>query len=156
VLEDGVLGMTTCMTQAEELDVDGFVALLNEDLGTEYQSIVQYINHIATITGAEFLGVIDELKLHLGQELAHAQVLAEQVSFLGGEPATTVPAVERASDSRLALKADLRLETNQLDRYRLRFTQANELNLADVAEALRPLLQQTQEHVRDLQAALGD
>jgi bacterioferritin len=54
------------------------------------------------------------------------------------------------------LKADLRLETNQLERYRLRFTQANELNLADVAEALRPLLQQTQEHVRDLQAALGD
>jgi bacterioferritin len=148
--------MTTCMTQAEELDVEGFVALLNEDLGTEYQSIVQYINHIATITGAEFLGVIDELKLHLGQELSHAQVLAEQVSFLGGEPATTVPAVERASDSRLALKADLRLETNQLERYRLRFTQANELNLADVAEALRPLLQQTQEHVRDLQAALGD
>ena len=148
--------MTTCMTQAEELDVERFVALLNEDLGTEYQSIVQYINHIATITGAEFLGVIDELKLHLGQELSHAQVLAEQVSFLGGEPATTVPAVERASDSRLALKADLRLETNQLERYRLRFTQANELNLADVAEALRPLLQQTQEHVRDLQAALGD
>jgi len=144
------------MTQAEELDVERFVALLNEDLGTEYQSIVQYINHIATITGVEFLGVIDELKLHLGQELSHAQVLAEQVSFLGGEPATTVPAVERASDSRLALKADLRLETNQLERYRLRFTQANELNLADVAEALRPLLQQTQEHVRDLQAALGD
>ena len=148
--------MTTCMTQAEELGVERFVALLNEDLGTEYQSIIQYINHIATITGAEFLGVIDELKLHLGQELSHAQVLAEQVSFLGGEPATTVPAVERASDSRLALKADLRLETNQLERYRLRFTQANELNLADVAEALRPLLQQTQEHVRDLQAALGD
>ena len=148
--------MTTCMTQAEELGVERFVALLNEDLGTEYQSIIQYINHMATITGAEFLGVIDELKLHLGQELSHAQVLAEQVSFLGGEPATTVPAVERASDSRLALKADLRLETNQLERYRLRFTQANELNLADVAEALRPLLQQTQEHVRDLQAALGD
>src|ERR1039458_5924925 len=128
--------MTTCMTQAEELDVERFVALLNEDLGTEYQSIIQYINHIATITGAEFLGVIDELKLHLGQELSHAQVLAEQVSFLGGEPATTVPAVERASDSRLALRSDLRLETNQLERYRLRFTQANELNLADVAEAL--------------------
>jgi bacterioferritin len=30
-----------------------------------------------------------------------------------------------------------------------------ELGLADVAEALRPLLEQTQEHVRDLQTALG-
>jgi bacterioferritin len=88
--------------------------------------------------------------------LSHAQVLAEQVSFLGGEPATTVPSVERASDSRNALKADLRLETDQLERYRQRFAQANELNLADVAEALRPLLEQTQEHVRDLRTALGD
>jgi bacterioferritin len=30
-----------------------------------------------------------------------------------------------------------------------------DLGLADVAEALRPLLEQTQEHVRDLQTALG-
>src|ERR1700728_4241607 len=142
------------MTSAD-LDREHFIALLNEDLGTEYQSIVQYTNHIATITGAEYLSIIDELKIHLGQELSHAQILAEQVSFLGGEPATTVPAVERSSESRLALQADLRLETDQLERYRQRFAQANQLELADVAEALRPLLEQTQEHVRDLQTALG-
>src|ERR1700728_4027127 len=118
------------MTSAD-LDREHFIALLNEDLGTEYQSIVQYTNHIATITGAEFLSIIDELKIHLGQELSHAQILAEQVSFLGGDPTATVPAAERASDSRLALQADLRLELSQLERYRERFSQANELNLAD-------------------------
>src|SRR5579862_9138415 len=122
------------------MDTESFVALLNEDLQTEYQSIVQYINHIATITGAEFLSIIDELKVHLGQELIHAQTLAEQVSFLGGEPATTVPRAERDADSAAALRADLRLETNQLERYRERVAQANDLQLADVAEALRPLL----------------
>jgi bacterioferritin len=143
------------MTKTPDVDTEKFIALLNEDLGTEYQSIVQYINHIATVTGAEFLSIIDELKVHLTQELTHAQILAEQVSFLGGEPAVTVPPVERASDSRRALQADLRLESDQLDRYRQRFAQANELQLADVAEALRPLLEQTQEHVRDLQTALG-
>jgi bacterioferritin len=138
------------------MDTESFVSLLNEDLQTEYQSIVQYINHIATITGAEFLSIIGELKVHLGQELIHAQTLADQVSFLGGMPATTVTAVETAADSRAALAADLRLESSQLDRYRERFTQANELGLADVAEALRPLLEQTQEHVRDLKTALGE
>jgi bacterioferritin len=137
------------------MDREAFVDLLNEDLQTEYQSIVQYISHIATVTGAEFLSVIDELKIHLGQELTHAQILAEQVSFLGGQPSTTVARVEKASDSRGALSADLRLESDQLERYRQRFAQANELGLADVAEALRPLLEQTQEHVRDLQTALG-
>ena len=48
------------------------------------------------------------------------------------------------------------MATDQLERYRQRFAQANALELADVAEALRPLLEQTQEHVRDLQMALGD
>jgi bacterioferritin len=147
------------MTPAPDLDVEKFIALLNEDLGTEYQSIVQYTNHIAAITGAEFSSIVGELKTHVSQELSHAEILATQVSFLGGEPATTVPTVERANDSRQALQADLRLEIEQLERYRERFGQANDLNLADVAdvaEALRPLLEQTQEHVRDLQMALGD
>jgi hypothetical protein len=38
------------------------------------------------------------------------------------------------------------LEQRQLDRYRQRVTEANDLGLPDVAEALRPLLQQTQDH----------
>jgi bacterioferritin len=137
------------------MDTEAFVAALNEDLETEFQSIVQYVNHIAIISGAEYLSVIDELKVHLQQELSHTQILAEQVAFLGGTPTTTVGSVQATEDSRSALAADLRLETDQLERYRERFAQANELGLADVAEALRPLLEQTQEHVRDLQTALG-
>ena len=136
------------------MDKESFIEALNEDLQTEYQSIVQFINHIATVTGAEFLSTIAELKVHVSQELNHAQILAEQISFLGGSPATAVPEVETAS-GRDALTADLRLEESQLDRYRNRFSQAMDLGLADVAEALRPLLEQTQEHVRDLQTALG-
>lgn len=136
------------------MDKESFIDALNEDLGTEYQSIVQYIRHIATVTGAEFLSTIDELKVHVSQELNHAQILAEQIAFLGGAPATAVPEVDTAT-GRDALAADLRLEESQLERYRTRFAQAMDLGLADVAEALRPLLEQTQEHVRDLQTALG-
>ncbi len=136
------------------MDKESFLDALNEDLQTEYQSIVQYISHIATVTGAEFLSTIDELKVHVSQELNHAQILAEQIAFLGGTPPTTVPAVESQS-GRDALAADLRLEETQLERYRNRFSQAMDLGLADVAEALRPLLEQTQEHVRDLRTALG-
>jgi bacterioferritin len=136
------------------MDKGKFLDLLNEDLRTEYQSVVQYISHIATVTGAEFLSVVDELKVHVSQELSHAQILAEQIAFLGGIPSTRVPDVDGTS-GREALVADLRLEESQLERYRERFGQALDLGLADVAEALRPLLEQTQEHVRDLQTALG-
>lgn len=136
------------------MDRETLTEALNGDLESEYQSIVQYISHIATVTGAEFLSVIDELKVHLSQELNHAQILAEQIAFLDATPSTAVPKVDLTT-GREALAADLRLEQNQLERYRERFGQAMELGLADVAEALRPLLEQTQEHVRDLQTALG-
>jgi bacterioferritin len=140
------------------LETTEFVEALNGDLETEFQSIIQYINHIALLKGAEYLSIIDELKIHLGQELTHATVLAEQVAFLGGEPSTRVATVVPAKpddDASTALKADLKLERDQLDRYRERFSQANELGLADVAEAIRPLLEQTQEHVRDLETVVG-
>jgi bacterioferritin len=140
------------------LETTEFVESLNGDLETEFQSIIQYINHIALLKGAEYLSIIDELKIHLSQELTHATVLAEQVAFLGGEPSTRVTAVTPAKagdDASTALRADLSLERNQLDRYRERFAQANDLGLADVAEAIRPLLEQTQEHVRDLETVVG-
>jgi bacterioferritin len=137
------------------MDNDDLIKLLNQDLEMEFQSIVQYVQHVATISGAEYASTVDELKIHLTQELAHATALAEQISFLGGEPSTHVPDITTAPDSRRALEADLALETQQLEHYRERVQQANEVGLADVAEALRPLLTETQEHVRDLSTALG-
>ena len=137
------------------MDQEKFIDLLNEDLSTEYQSIVQYNLHISTVTSPEFVSTIDELTKHLSQELNHARVLAAQVSFLGGEPTTVVRDVPETTDSRSALEADLPLEREQLDRYRERFAQATELGLAEGGEAFRPLLEQTQEHVQDLLTALG-
>ena len=137
------------------MDHDDLIKLLNQDLEMEFQSIVQYVQHVATATGAEFTGTVAELRTHLGQELAHATVLAEQVDFLGGAPATAVPTVTALTDTRSALEADLDLEERQLERYRERVAQATDLGLIDVAEALKPLLTETQEHVRDLKTALG-
>lgn len=138
------------------MDTEAFIALLNEDLESEYRSIVQYVQHAATIKGAEYLSIIEELKEHLGQELNHASTLAEQIDFLGGVPSVRVPEVPVATDGADALRLDLELEKEQLRRYRERVEQAQELGLSDVAEALRPLLQQTQDHVMDLQTALGE
>lgn len=137
------------------MDTEAFVDQLNEDLELEYQSIVQYVQHIATVKGAEFLSTLEELAVHVKQELDHALTLARQVDFLGGTPSTRVPEIPSVSDARAALGADLELEESQLERYRERVEQAESLSLPDVAESLAPLLEQTQEHVRDLRAALG-
>jgi bacterioferritin len=137
------------------MDEQQLVQLMNEDLGTEYRSIVQYTQHVATLKGLEVQSVLTELRQHLTQELNHAIVLAEQIDFLGGVPTVEVPPVPSATDSQHALELDLELEEQQLLRYRERIEQAQALALPDVAEALRPLLEQTQEHVRDLRSALG-
>jgi bacterioferritin len=131
------------------------IDLLNDDLGTEYRSIVQYVQHIATIKGAQYQALIGELRKHVVQELDHAMALADQIDFLGGTPTVSVPTIPNEPDEDAALRLDLDLEEGQLKRYRERIEQANVMNLPDVAEALRPLLSQTQDHVMDLRTALG-
>ena len=59
------------------VDNNEFVDLLNSDLATEFQSMVQYIQHIAVVTGAEYMNTVAELRTHLTQELQHATTLAE-------------------------------------------------------------------------------
>ncbi|HEY2670559.1 MAG TPA: ferritin-like domain-containing protein [Rugosimonospora sp.] len=138
------------------MDKKEFVELLNKDLSTEYQSIVQYTQHIATIKGAQYQALIEELRKHVAQGLNHAMTLADQVDFLGGVPTVAVPDTVSEPDDDAALRQDLDLETAQLQRYRDRVAQAQELGLPDVAEALKPLLTQTQDHVMDLRTALGE
>jgi bacterioferritin len=149
------LDPTVANVDEQRLTREELIAALNEDLSSELQSIAQYVQHVAMISGAEYTSTVDELKVHITQEVAHASTLAEQVAFLGGTPETTARPVPPFSDSKGALESDLALEVEQLDRYRDRVRQANDLGLVDVAEALRPLLTETQEHVRDLQSALG-
>ena len=137
------------------MDTSTFIDLLNGDLASEFQSIVQYTQHSATIKGPEYGAIVGEISAHLGQELEHASVLARQIDFLGGTPTVLVPQAPDCPDGATALKADLDLEERQLHRYRDRVAQAAELGLPDVAEARRPLLAQTQDHVVDLRDALG-
>jgi bacterioferritin len=51
------------------MDTSTFIERLNEDLGTEYQPIVQYIQHIAMIKGPEYHVITEELANHVAQEL---------------------------------------------------------------------------------------
>lgn len=81
-----------------------------------------------------------------------ARTLANQIDFLGGTPTVAVPPVPDSPDGASALRSDLDLEERQVDRYRQRVKEAMELGLPDVAEALRPLLEQTQDHVSELRA----
>lgn len=142
------------MVKAGNMDRIELIERLNEDLMLEYQSIVQYIAHIASVKGAQFQQIGEHLGTHLAQEVEHAKIVARQIDFLGGTPTTEVPEITRTASSEEALAEDLELERTQLERYRERIEQAIELGLPDVAEALAPVLRETQDHFRELRAVL--
>src|SRR6201986_2541888 len=95
------------------MDTKTFIERLNEDLGTEYQSIVQYIQHTATIKGPEYHSITEEMGNHLSQELEHAKILAQQIDFLGGTPTVKVPDVPDATDGAPARMTHMELEQLQ-------------------------------------------
>lgn len=134
---------------------EDLVKELNEDLKLEYKSIVLYVTQIASLKGAKYQQTIEELRAHLDQEVQHAIIVAQQVDFLGGNPSTRLPDFPLEDNTKEALEADLELESTQLERYRKRVQQADALGLPDVAEALSPVLEETQHHLRDLKSVLA-
>jgi bacterioferritin len=130
--------------------------LLNSDLSLEFSATIQYINHSSIMRGAEYGDIIRELKIHANEELQHAMVLAEQIDYLGGEPTIDVGQVYTAHDNHTMLKQDLDQELDAIDRYKSRVEQAEALKEFALAQHLRTILANEQEHAMDLKQALGE
>jgi bacterioferritin len=130
-------------------------ALLNEDLSREYQAIVAYVVYSQVLKGAEYMSIADQLQLHAKQELDHALTLSRQIDYLGEMP-TVVPKPVKTSDkARDMLQFDLNNETETIRNYRERVRQCEELGEFALAEQIRQILIQEQDHQIDLATALG-
>jgi bacterioferritin len=132
------------------------IELLNMDLEKEYGAAVQYIQHAAVMTGAQYGDIIKELKIHATEEIQHATTLADQISFLGGTPSIDVAERKISPDNVKMLKQDLAGELDAITRYKLRIEQAHELKEFALAQQLMTILAMEQEHAMDLQQALGE
>ncbi len=132
-----------------------FIDLLNADLEKEYSAAIQYIQHAAVITGAQWSDIRKELVIHANEEIGHAIVLAEQISFLGGTPTVVVADIATSGDSETMLRQDLGGEEDAVARYTTRIEQAEGLRLYALGVKLREILSVEQEHTMDLMEALG-
>lgn len=131
------------------------IELLNEDLAREYQAVISYVVYSQTIKGAKFMNVAAELVVHAAEELSHALILAAQIDYLGGAP-VVVPEPVRTSDrAEEMLRFDLEAETETIFHYRQRVRQCEELGEFAVAEHVRRILVQEQDHQVALASALG-
>ena len=128
---------------------------LNEDLSREYQAIIAYIVYSQVIKGAEYMKIAAELELHAGEELQHALAIAKQIDYLGGVPNVVAKPVKTSSVAADMLRFDLDNETETIRNYQQRVRQCEALEEYAMAEQLRTILVQEQEHQIDLATALG-
>ena len=128
---------------------------LNEDLAREYQAIIAYIVYSQVMKGAAYMSIAAELEKHAGEELQHAITIAKQIDYLGGQPTVTAKPVKTSKDAKAMLRFDLDNETETVRNYRERVRQAEALGEFALAEDLRDIMVQEQEHQIDLATALG-
>ena len=138
------------------ITIEKLLELLNMDLELEYSAAIQYINHAAVMTGAQFGDIIKELTVHANEEVQHAMILADQIDYLGGFPSVGVGPVKTSKDNIEMLRQDLAGENDAIRRYKTRVRQAEELQEYALAQQLRLILATEQEHAMDLKQALGE
>jgi bacterioferritin len=129
---------------------------LNEDLAREYQAIIAYIVYSQAIKGAAYMSIATELEKHAGEELQHALIIANQIDYLGGEIKTTPKPVKTADKAEEMLRFDLQNESDTIRAYRERVVQCEALGEYAIAEHIREILVDEQEHLIDLATALGE
>jgi bacterioferritin len=138
------------VTRAQLID------LLNEDLAREYQAIIAYVNYSQALKGAEYMSIAKELEKHAGEELKHALIVAKLIDYLGGNIGVTPKPVKTSEKATDMLRFDLDNENQTVRHYRERVRQAETLGEFAIAEHLREILKQEQEHQIDLATALGE
>jgi bacterioferritin len=131
------------------------IRLLNEDLAREYQAVIAYVVYSQTLKGAAYMAIAGELEKHARQELEHALVIAKQIDYLGGTPTVTPRPVRVSDDAREMLQFDLDNENETVGHYRERIRQCEALGEYALAEHIRAILINEQEHQIDLATALG-
>jgi bacterioferritin len=128
---------------------------LNEDLAREYQAIIAYVVYSQVLKGAEYMNIAEELEVHAKEELQHALTISKQIDYLGGMPTATPLPVKLSDDAETMLRADLQNENDTLRAYRQRVKECEALGEYAIAEDIREILRQEQEHQIDLATALG-
>ena len=134
---------------------DDLIKGLQEDLSREYQAIIAYVVYSQALKGAEYQSIARELEVHAGEELAHAITIAKQIDYLGGMPNATALPVKLTDKAEEMLRADLDNENDTVRNYRERVRQCEAMQEYGIAEDIREILRQEQEHQIDLATALG-
>jgi bacterioferritin len=132
----------------QDITRDQLAQLLNEDLS-------RYVVYSQVLKGAEYMNIAAQLEEHAHQELQHALIISRQIDYLGAMPSVTPKPVKTSEKARDMLSFDLDNENETIRNYRDRIRQCEALGEFAMAEQIREILVQEQDHQIDLATALG-
>jgi bacterioferritin len=141
--------------KSSKSQINELIDALNEDLAREYQAIIAYTVYSNVLTGAQWMKIASELQKHASEELAHAMMIADQIDYLGGKPTATPKPVKLSDKAEEMIRFDLDNETETIRNYRQRIKQAEAIGHYALAEQLRKIVAEEQDHQHDLATALG-
>jgi len=136
------------------LDTKKLIQLMNEGLEMEYASQIQYLTQAAVTTGPYAEGLIARFEEIAADEMEHAKILRTRIAALGGIPTTKIGPIQLHKDSLQAVKINLKYERDTVEFYRktLNLIPHDEVILY---EAIEHILEDSQEHVEELERLVG-
>ena len=143
-------------TDNPQISRERLAELLNEDLSREYQAIIAYTVYSQVLKGAAYMDIASQLEIHAKQELDHALTISRQIDYLGKMPTVTPKPVRTSENPKQMLRFDLENENETIRNYRDRVRQCEALGEYALAEQIRQILVQEQDHQIDLATALGE
>jgi bacterioferritin len=96
------------------------------------------------------------LEKHAAEELQHALTISNQIDYLGGMPVTQPKPVKTSESAREMLRFDLENEMETIRNYQVRVRQCEYLSEFAIAEHIREILINEQDHLISLATALGE
>jgi bacterioferritin len=127
---------------------------LKEDLRGEFQAVIMYRLYASMVQGPYRQELRTFFTNEIPEELGHAQILADKVVALGGQPVVTSAPVRYTDDPQQMLKNSLEDEELTVKRYVERRTQAEECGEYGLAVDLDDLIKDETNHRDELRLML--
>jgi bacterioferritin len=128
---------------------------LNGDLRGEFQAIIMYRLFASMVQGPWRQELRAFFANEIPEELAHAQILADKISSLGGTPATEPAPVKVVKDAKGMLETALQAEIEAIDRYVRRRAQADAAGEHGLAVRLDDIIADETNHRDEIRQILA-
>ena len=139
---------------SEKVDKATLIEGLNEDLAYEYQAVIMYNTYAAAVTGVHRSELRNFFLAEVGDELGHAQFLADKIIALGGRPVTKAADLRYSTTAREMVETVAQSEAETIERYVRRMKQAEAFGDYGLATKLGDMIADETKHKEEAEKLL--